>query len=135
MFVRYNFECIWSSEKREKISRLVSERIQLLVGIGVYEKIERISFNENDMIKGSSENSYFLTDNKSAVLDVIQASSKEKYELTLEKDILLSILKPGVGQSNFDNIIIKMKNIILRRFPFRALCQPAGRRSSPRATR
>jgi hypothetical protein len=113
LIVSYNFNCYWNYPKKERISQLLSERILLLTGIRVFEKIGSINFCEKEWIEDKlSENSCLLSDDRLAVLNILEDLYKKTYELTLEKDILLSMLTPGVGQSHFDNLILELKNAI-----------------------
>jgi hypothetical protein len=100
-------------QKKARIFHLLSERVILLVGIRILEKINNISFIEKEWIKGNlPENSYLLSDDKLAVLHIIKDSNIKTYELILEKDILLSMLTPGLGQSYFDNLMLEIKAAI-----------------------
>ena len=111
--VDYNFNCSWDSQKKERISNLLSERILLLTGIRTFKKIDSITFCEKEWIKDQfSGNSYLLSNERAAALQISEASHKKIYKLVLEKDILFSMLMPGEGQSHFDNLIIKLKNAI-----------------------
>ena len=113
LIVIYNFNCPWDSLKKERISHLLSERILLLTGISIFDKIGSINFCEKEWIKEKlSENSCLLSDDRLAALKVTEASHIKTYELVLEKDILLSMLTPGEGQSHFDNFILELKNAI-----------------------
>jgi|GEM_PF-3099041 hypothetical protein len=111
--VGYIFNCSWDSQKKERISNLISERILLLTGIRIFEKIDSITFCEKEWIKDQlSENSCSLSNERAVALQISEASYKKKYKLLFEKDILFSMLTPGEGQSYFDNLIIKLKNTI-----------------------
>ena len=92
---------------------MLLERILLLTGIRIFEKIGSINFCEKELNEDKlSENSCLLSDDRLAALHITEASYIKTYELVLEKDILLSMLTPGVGQSHFDNLILELKNAI-----------------------
>lgn len=113
MVISYNFNCSWNSQKQEHISHLLSERILLLTGNSIFEKIGVINFCEKELLEDKlSENSCLLSNNRIAVFNITVTSHSKKYDLLLEKDILLSMLSPGPGQSYFDNLILELKNAI-----------------------
>lgn len=113
MIVNYNFNCCWNSQKKERITHLLSERILLITGIRIFEKISNISFYEREWIKEKlSENSYVVSGDRLAAVQIIEASCVRTYELVLEKDILLFMLSDGAGQSHFDNLVSEFKSII-----------------------
>lgn len=113
MIIRFNFNCSWNSAKNKRISDLLTERILLLTGSEILEKIESVNFCEKKLIKEKlSENSCLLSDDRLAILQTTEVSNKKSYELLLEKDILLSMLMPGAGQSYFDNLILEFRKYI-----------------------
>lgn len=96
-----------------RVSHLLSERILLLTGTKIFDKIGSINFCEKEWIEDKlSENSYLLSDDRLAALYINEASYIKTYELVLEKDILFSTITPGAGQSYFDNLILELKNVI-----------------------
>ncbi len=104
MVVNIDFKCIWSPEKIERISQLIIERVLLLVGTRIFEKIKCISFYDEKVADN------ILYKDKSMLPYVFISS--DMYELTLKSSILLSMLIPGAGQSQFDNLIIKLRNFV-----------------------
>jgi hypothetical protein len=113
LIVSYNFNCSWDIHKKERISHLLLERIFLLAGSGLMEKIVSINFCDKDYIKEElTGNGLLLFDENYAALHFVESSNKKTYNLVLEKDILLSMLTPGAGQSFFDNLILDIKNAI-----------------------
>lgn len=113
LIVSYNFNCLWNSTKKERISHLLSERILLLTGIRIYEKVEGLNFCEKEWIQNQlPESISLLSDDRLAFLHISKVSYKITYELFLEKDILLSMLMPGAGQSYFDDMILKLIDVI-----------------------
>lgn len=113
MIVSYNFNCSWNSHKKERVSHLLLERVLLLVGNSILEKINSINFYEKEWLEDKfSEGSCLLSDDRLVVLNITESLYKKTYELALEKDILLSMLTPGAGQSHFDNLILELKSTI-----------------------
>ena len=113
LIVSFDFDCSWNSLKKERILQLISERILILTGSRVFEKISNISFCEKEWFEDSLSDTYcLLSDDRGAALRITKSSDMKSYELMLEKDILLSMLSPGAGQSHFDNLILELKNII-----------------------
>lgn len=113
MVVSYDFNCHWDSQKKERISHLLSERVLLIMGEDIFEKIRTISFCERERIKGKLlTRRWLLVCNRLAGLSVARDSFISTYEIVIEKDVLFSILIPGSGQSCFDELIIKLKAII-----------------------
>lgn len=79
----------------------------------MFQKIVRINFCEKELIeKGLAENNLLLLDHEYAGFHIVEGSFAKTYELVLEKNILISMLTPGVGQSHFDNLILKFKEVI-----------------------
>lgn len=113
LVIYYSFNCPWDSPKKERISNLISERVLLLIGPKVFEKIISLRFCVKEWIEDNpSDNSYKLSDARLASLRITEDSSTETYELVFEKGILLSMLTPGAGQSYFDNLILELRNAI-----------------------
>ena len=115
LIVNYDFNCSWNFKKKERISHLLSERILLLTGNRIFEKIGSIRFfskKKEWTEEKSSENCCLLSDDRLAALYITEDSSIKTYELVLEKDILLSMLTSGAGQSHFDNLILELTNTI-----------------------
>jgi hypothetical protein len=113
LIVNYSFSCSWNSEKKGRISHLLSERILLLLGVKIFEKISSINFCEKEWIKDKlSENKCLLSDDRLVALHITEASHKKTYEIWLVNDILFAMLTPGEGQSHFDNLILELKNAI-----------------------
>jgi len=114
LIVNYDFNCSWNFKKKQRISHLLSERILLLTGNSIFEKIGSITFGEKkELIEDKlSGNCCLLSDDRLAALYITEDSSIKTYELVLEKDILLSMLTSGAGQSHFDNLILELTNPI-----------------------
>jgi hypothetical protein len=114
LIVCYNFNCSWNNEKRERVSRLLLERILLLTGSKTFTKISSINFCEKEWIEEKLvENGLFQFNKKLATIRFAETLNKKTYSLVLEKDILLSMLIPGAGQSYFDNLILEVKDRLL----------------------
>ena len=113
LIVRYNFNCPWDSQKKERISQLLSERVLLITGKNIFEKIRNISFCEREWIEDKLPISEcLLSGDRLAALSITRDSYIEAYEIIVEKDMLFSMLATGAGQSHFDDLIIKLKKII-----------------------
>jgi len=110
LIISYNFDCLWNTQKKERITKLLKERLSLLVGNWMLEKIDEINFCEREKIEDQMSEKYYITNEKYSLLQNNKNSSKNNYRLLIDKDILLSILIPGNGQANFDNLIIKLLN-------------------------
>ncbi|WMT42285.1 hypothetical protein RE628_07750 [Paenibacillus sp. D2_2] len=89
------------------------ERISLLAGAELIDKIVRINLSDKERFREEITGGEFLLfDVNYAALYFVESSNIKKYSLVLDKNILLSMLKPGAGQSFFDNLILDIKNAI-----------------------
>ena len=92
---------------------MLSERILLLTGNRIFEKIGSINFGDKEWLEDKlSGNCCLLSYDRLAALFITEDLYIKTYELVIEKDILLSMLTPGAGQSHFDNLILELKDAI-----------------------
>jgi hypothetical protein len=110
--IDYNFECLWDSKKKERISDLLSERVSLLIGNRIFQKIECLSFCKKEDIPSRATNVYVLSNERCAIINTAKTTDAKVYRLILDKEVLFSMLKPGEGQAYFDNLILEMKEAI-----------------------
>lgn len=113
MVIDYSFNCSWDFDKKDRITSLILERVLLLCGHRVFDKIASLKFCEKTWIYDNlSINRHLLYRMTPVTYYINETGVTDIYEVVLDKCILLSMLNPGTGQSNFDNLILELRNTI-----------------------
>lgn len=106
MDVQFRFKSIWSPRKQSLMVSLITKRIQILLGDTIIKKLKELNFEERLPIVDCPD---LLSINDKAVL---QKCSDSIFALYVSSSILFTMLEPGSGQANFDEIVLLAKNAI-----------------------
>lgn len=106
MDVQFRFKSIWSPRKQSLMNSLITKRVQILLDDTIIKKLKELNFEERLPIVDCPD---LLSINDKAVL---QKCSDSVFALYVSSSILFTMLEPGSGQANFDEIVLLAKNAI-----------------------
>lgn len=100
--------------EQEKIAELISARVVLLVGEKYSSHIDSISFCTDLSDCKRCETNFLI--NEQAVIELNTPKKKAIFAcIRLSETLLWNTLIPGPGQSQFDELFLKIRNVLSER--------------------
>ena len=109
MIVQLQCYCHWPSEKQNRIATLIAERAELILGNSISPLVRDLIFVDNLQPSFQSAVPLFQKSQKGICL---AERSDRTYRLVLGSETLFSMIKPGAGQTHFDELISSAKKAI-----------------------